>query len=329
MIKRLPYLLILFLIQACQVDESELYVPNEPPQPPKIMQVVKQELNCSMPFNVRFTAFVNNELGTETYAWQIGGQNYSGKSPLVIVDQTGPLDVLLVVTNEIGSDEYQYQYNYTSSSLPVVPIFNYGAANNNFRSPAKIQFTDLSQRATTVKWDFGDGYQSSLRNPEHTYAVPGTYTITLTAMCDSDTATETALVEIKAEPKIIRFDRFEILEFPKNYFPENADDNTSGGDFYVELYRDNFKYGTSDVYTNRSKTPVYWECPDDWNGDYRLLFYSFDTYRVELWDENDNQDIQLLNAVIDGPYIKNNYYPRSMDFELDKLRFRVYLNYED
>jgi gliding motility-associated-like protein len=47
-----------------------------------------------------------------------------------------------------------------------------------------IQFTNLSSTAegtiTTWKWDFGDGQQSALREPAHTYAGPGTYLVSLT-----------------------------------------------------------------------------------------------------------------------------------------------------
>lgn len=314
---------------SCGREETALLVPVDTPQPPVIQTIVKQEYNCSMPFNVVFVAHVSNELGSETYEWTIGGVSYTGKTPQVQVNQTGNLDVTLRVSNTIGLDEYSTTFNYPSNTLPVIPGFNYGAANNNYRIPAKLTFTDLSQRATGVKWDFGDGYQSSLKNPEHTYTQAGNYTITLTAWCDSDTATQTAQVTILSEPDIIRFNRFEILAFPKNYFPEDDDDDTYGGDFYIELSRDNFIYGSGDVMVNKSKLPVYWRCPEEWNGDYRLIFYSFGVYKASLWDQNDNADAQILNAIFDGTYIKNNYYPRQLDFQSDELRFRIYLDYED
>ena len=44
---------------------------------------------------------------------------------------------------------------------------------------ATVRFTDTSIGATTWTWTFGDGRQSSVRNPSHTYAVRGTYTATL------------------------------------------------------------------------------------------------------------------------------------------------------
>jgi hypothetical protein len=43
----------------------------------------------------------------------------------------------------------------------------------------QVQFTDASTKATTWQWTFGDGSQSSARNPSHTYAVRGSYTVAL------------------------------------------------------------------------------------------------------------------------------------------------------
>ncbi len=42
-----------------------------------------------------------------------------------------------------------------------------------------IQFTDASSSGTSFSWDFGDGTTSTLQNPQHTYATPGVYTVTL------------------------------------------------------------------------------------------------------------------------------------------------------
>ncbi len=45
-----------------------------------------------------------------------------------------------------------------------------------------VVFDDTSTgRPTSWRWEFGDGNSSTLQNPSHTYAVPGTYTVTLTA----------------------------------------------------------------------------------------------------------------------------------------------------
>ena len=43
----------------------------------------------------------------------------------------------------------------------------------------QVQFTDTSSGASIWDWDFGDGSRASVRNPLHTYAVRGTYTVVL------------------------------------------------------------------------------------------------------------------------------------------------------
>jgi len=51
-------------------------------------------------------------------------------------------------------------------------------------APLTVRFTDLSQGAPTKpilhwRWEFGDGTMAEEQNPEHTYTVPGSYTVTL------------------------------------------------------------------------------------------------------------------------------------------------------
>jgi hypothetical protein len=62
-------------------------------------------------------------------------------------------------------------------------------------APATVQFTDLSDEGsypiTSWQWTFGDGLGSHKRNPSHTYASPGAYTVTLKVITAAGTNTET------------------------------------------------------------------------------------------------------------------------------------------
>jgi hypothetical protein len=53
----------------------------------------------------------------------------------------------------------------------------------------KVTFSDTSGSGTSWFWDFGDGYFSNLRNPQHLYATQGVYEVclTVTDSCGSDT----------------------------------------------------------------------------------------------------------------------------------------------
>jgi PKD repeat protein len=75
-------------------------------------------------------------------------------------------------------------------------------------APLAVQFTDTSTEDPTAwAWDFGDGETSTQQNPQHTYAEPGTYTVTLTATnaYGSDTKTMTDLITVyESGPYYIR-----------------------------------------------------------------------------------------------------------------------------
>jgi PKD repeat protein len=44
-----------------------------------------------------------------------------------------------------------------------------------------VSIRNHTRGADSYRWTFGDGATSTDQSPEHTYADPGTYTITLTA----------------------------------------------------------------------------------------------------------------------------------------------------
>lgn len=62
----------------------------------------------------------------------------------------------------------------------------------------KVTFTNTSENATSVSWNFGDGSAASTTaNPVHTYEESGTYQVTLTATgADAKTSTKTQAVVI-------------------------------------------------------------------------------------------------------------------------------------
>lgn len=66
-------------------------------------------------------------------------------------------------------------------------------------SVTPIKFTDASTNSpTSWLWDFGDRTTSTAQNPSHTYTVPGTYTVSLTASNANggSTATKTNVVHV-------------------------------------------------------------------------------------------------------------------------------------
>ncbi|WP_250556511.1 PKD domain-containing protein [Pseudonocardia lacus] len=65
---------------------------------------------------------------------------------------------------------------------PQAPVASFTDAPPSPSDPLTIQFSDTSTGAPTEwEWDFGDGGTSTQQNPSHTFAAPGSYTVSLVA----------------------------------------------------------------------------------------------------------------------------------------------------
>ena len=84
--------------------------------------------------------------------------------------------------------------------VPLVADFTADPTSGS--APLAVAFTDASAGGpTSWRWDFGDGGTSTERNPVHTYAAEGTYTVTLTVenAHDSDTVTKRGYIIVTEE----------------------------------------------------------------------------------------------------------------------------------
>jgi PKD repeat protein len=123
--------------------------------------------------------FTDQSTGSPTtYLWNFGdGTNPSNRTqpnPVHPYSQPGTYTVTLQVSNLAGSSS-------ASKAVPTPPV-----AKFTFSTAAlQVTFTDQSGNATAWQWDFGDcpaaNCTSTVRNPVHTYAAAGTYTVNLTA----------------------------------------------------------------------------------------------------------------------------------------------------
>ncbi len=69
---------------------------------------------------------------------------------------------------------------------------------------------NTSEPVTSITWDFGDGNGSALETPTHTYATPGTYTVSVTVSTASETKTETKDITIYTTPVASATTDFEV-----------------------------------------------------------------------------------------------------------------------
>jgi PKD repeat protein len=65
-----------------------------------------------------------------------------------------------------------------------------------------VQFTNSSVLADSYTWDFGDGSTSMESDPAHTYTLPGTYTVTLTANGGACTSVTTQQITVELNTAI-------------------------------------------------------------------------------------------------------------------------------
>jgi PKD repeat protein len=88
---------------------------------------------------------------------------------------------------------------YTLTRSLDEPVAGFSAKLSSGPAPLVVKFLDWSLGdPTSWTWDFGDGDSSTAQNPEHIYAEPGLYDVTLTVsnLFGSDTRTETAYIEV-------------------------------------------------------------------------------------------------------------------------------------
>lgn len=140
------------------------------------------------PLTVQFTDLTTGS--PNTWSWNFGdGATSVTQSPSHIYTTAGTYNVTLIATNSRGSSTYTMSSCVTVTLLVVIPVANFSATPLSGNFPLAVQFTDLSTNTpTSWLWNFGDGVTSTSRNPSHTYASAGSYTVTLYATNSAGTS---------------------------------------------------------------------------------------------------------------------------------------------
>ncbi|HAD14862.1 MAG TPA: hypothetical protein DCF33_20735 [Saprospirales bacterium] len=133
-----------------------------------------QQSGC-VPLTVQFT---DQSAGNPTaWSWTFPGGTpgtSNAQNPVVEYSTPGVHDVTLQVTNAFGGNTQTFPAYVTTQTTPVSG-FTFASVQNT------VTFTNTSQGAVSYSWNFGDGNSSTDQNPVHTYANPGTYTVSLSA----------------------------------------------------------------------------------------------------------------------------------------------------
>ena len=88
--------------------------------------------------------------------------------------------------------------------VPLPPVAEFTANVTTGTAPLVVQFTDLSMSLiTSWSWNFGDSGTSSAQNPVRMYAIPGSYSVTLTVTNSSGTGSITKSGYIVVTPPVL------------------------------------------------------------------------------------------------------------------------------
>ncbi len=128
--------------------------------------------------------------------WDFGDGNLSAQeNPSHIFAQAGTYTITQTVHNSCTEDSISLQINVLPS-----PELSF-ESSPNLCDGQQVQFTNTSTEVSGVVWNFGDGNQSEISNPQHTYDEPGNYTIHLQGIAPSGCENEiTADIEIIPAP---------------------------------------------------------------------------------------------------------------------------------
>jgi len=243
--------------------------------------IYTQELVVSAPpsakFQVSKTPLCEGEITTVTFTgtasdkaiptWTWGGgipQSGTALGPYnVRYNSTGTINLT------ISDGACSAQATATPVTVIPMPIAEFEPDEINGCAPAVFKFTNTSLNADAYAWTLGDGSNSTLAEPEHTYANPGTYTIRLIAGAQRqcfDTIIKTGLLNVVPQPvaafnsspppnvpvefKNATFDFLNTTSNASSYRWEFGDGNTSTefnptykwelpGSYWVTLYATN------------------------------------------------------------------------------------------
>ncbi len=94
------------------------------------------------------------------------------------------------------------------ASVPVQPLLPRANFSSNVAegyAPLNVQFIDSSLNKNGWYWDFGDGTNSTDRNPIHTYSSSGNYSVNLTVSNGNSTDSKLAAIHVSEQLPIVSF----------------------------------------------------------------------------------------------------------------------------
>ena len=159
------------------------------------------------------TTFSSTSTGSiSSTSWNFGdGTTGTGASVSKTYNTAGSYTVTLTVTGSGGTNSTTR--TVTVSSPVVGTTADFASTRQAGPAPLSVGFADGSTGSiSSYTWDFGDGSGSTLKNPSHTYASPGVYSVTLTVAGSGGTKSVTKNGYIK-----VGMDNDLVIDFGASY----------------------------------------------------------------------------------------------------------------
>ncbi len=145
--------------------------------------------------NVTNFTFYDESTGATSRVWDFGdGATSTSFVATHVYTRAGAFPVRLTVSNGSSSTSTTKTVVVTA---PFAASFTYWPANPTTNDT--VTFTDTSTGGVNGwSWTFGDGGASSQQNPTRRFTAPGTYTVTLIAFRNSESATTSQTITVAA-----------------------------------------------------------------------------------------------------------------------------------
>jgi PKD repeat protein/pimeloyl-ACP methyl ester carboxylesterase len=165
----------------------------EPSEPLVASFTANQQEGC-VPFTVNFTETSTG--GAETFLWSFEGgtpASSSSPNPVVTYNEPGVYPVTLTVNTNTA------QASTSENAFISVDVRPEAAFTYEVQQDRTVDFSNqtiFALEQPSYSWDFGDGLNSSLPAPTHTYTNDGIYQVELQASNNCGTTTSEQSVEI-------------------------------------------------------------------------------------------------------------------------------------
>ncbi|MDT7827289.1 malectin domain-containing carbohydrate-binding protein [Pricia sp. S334] len=250
--------------------------------------------------------------GTLVYEWDFG--DGSGTSMDADTDYTFTSAGIYTVSLKVTDDEGLFDVETTTitvSTPPNTAPTAVASASPNSGNPLQFGFdgsgSSDSEGTVSYQWNFGDGNTSSEESPNHTYAMAGTYDVSLTVTDEGDLTDSTTLQVVAEEPATggfalrINAGGPDVVHEGQNYM---ADQNFVGGKVYA-----NTSAQVPVLYqTERSSVPkaFAYNIPVE-NGTYQITLHFAEIYWGATGGSSGGTGKRIFDVTIEDATVLDDY----------------------